>query len=346
MSGWSSQVVIADQIIIEGSNDYLLMYNGTPALGNLIASIAAMAGTDPYGNTFPAGITVGLKSNPQLQLTSNASFATLNFLSNDVNEGIPASINEEIINAGGVNEYLSQFFQGPALSTPGATGNLVMLLNSQAKDASRNAQWTVYDGVTLNTLLEVDIFQCQIGVPFVAVPTGSAPASARAYLVPGANNTGTGGASVPQLRIDAPPASGSDVDTFVSGSVIKEDRTNNNAPFTNQTPSLGAGWALGSAGGTRQSLQFRRDAFDNLVLAGVIHSTSATPASTIFTLPSVGGYRPTANQRMGVTANSGGTYSAHSLDILTTGVVSVDPAITAASVDLYIYGNPPLGHIP
>lgn len=55
MSGWSSQVVIANQLVITGSGDFLLVYNGTAAAGNLIASVAAQAGTDPFGNPYPAG---------------------------------------------------------------------------------------------------------------------------------------------------------------------------------------------------------------------------------------------------------------------------------------------------
>lgn len=45
-------------VIISGANGELLVYNPTPGVGNLRVSIAAMAGTDPYGNAFPAGIGV------------------------------------------------------------------------------------------------------------------------------------------------------------------------------------------------------------------------------------------------------------------------------------------------
>jgi hypothetical protein len=38
------------------NNAGLFFYNGTPRLGNLMFSIAATAGTDPYGNIYPAGI--------------------------------------------------------------------------------------------------------------------------------------------------------------------------------------------------------------------------------------------------------------------------------------------------
>lgn len=56
--GWSSQAVIAQLVIIEGSSDGLFMYNGTPKAGNLIASTAPAAGTDQFGNAFLSGVTV------------------------------------------------------------------------------------------------------------------------------------------------------------------------------------------------------------------------------------------------------------------------------------------------
>lgn len=49
--------VIANYVVIFGTHGSLLVYNGTPAAGNLIASIAAEPGTDAYGNTYLQGIT-------------------------------------------------------------------------------------------------------------------------------------------------------------------------------------------------------------------------------------------------------------------------------------------------
>lgn len=49
-------VVTAQEVIIEGSKGRLLVYNGTPALGTLIASIAGQAGTDKYGNEYLQGV--------------------------------------------------------------------------------------------------------------------------------------------------------------------------------------------------------------------------------------------------------------------------------------------------
>jgi hypothetical protein len=36
----------------------IFFYNGTPANGNLVLSVSAMAGTDAFGNAYPAGISV------------------------------------------------------------------------------------------------------------------------------------------------------------------------------------------------------------------------------------------------------------------------------------------------
>lgn len=55
--GWSSQAVLAQLVIIEGPNDGMFVYNGTPTLGNLIASTASQAGTDAEGNFYFAGET-------------------------------------------------------------------------------------------------------------------------------------------------------------------------------------------------------------------------------------------------------------------------------------------------
>ena len=114
-----------------------------------------------------------------------------------------------------------------------------------------------------------------------------------------------------------------------------------------QTPTLGSNWAAGSAGvGTSyQGLRYRKDDLgDTLIITGAVHSTSASPAGTIFTLPT--GYRPAVDQRPPCMANVGGTYSGHSLTIFhSTGVVSVDPAFTVISADLYVNTFLPLGNI-
>lgn len=43
-------------VVLDGGNEGLFLYSGTPADGNLIGSWAVEAGTDDYGNSYPAGI--------------------------------------------------------------------------------------------------------------------------------------------------------------------------------------------------------------------------------------------------------------------------------------------------
>lgn len=49
-------IIRARLVIISGANGGLFIYSGTPAAGNLIASIAAAPGTDPYGNAYLDGV--------------------------------------------------------------------------------------------------------------------------------------------------------------------------------------------------------------------------------------------------------------------------------------------------
>lgn len=76
--GWSNQNVIAQLVIIEGENDGLFVYNGAPALGNLIASIASAAGTDESGNAYLEGITTYFAA-------GGSTFDAINLLGNDLN---------------------------------------------------------------------------------------------------------------------------------------------------------------------------------------------------------------------------------------------------------------------
>lgn len=60
--------VVASKVIIFGTNGDLLVYQPVPGTGNLIASIAATGGTDPYGNTFLAGVVSYLNTGELAQL--------------------------------------------------------------------------------------------------------------------------------------------------------------------------------------------------------------------------------------------------------------------------------------
>lgn len=147
---------------------------------------------------------------------------------------------------------------------------------------------------------------------------------------------GTGpGASLAEIEMTA--------DVVTTNKAIQVGTAVTQFGATWQTPSLGTGWASGPSGGSFRGLRYRIDAEDNLILSGVVHTTSATPSATLFTLPA--GYRPAAGERPGITFNKAGTYTAGSLQIATTGVCTVDPVPTVTSQDAYIYATVPLGNI-
>src|SRR5258707_10299596 len=53
------------------NNKGIFYYSGTPALGNLIASIASVGGTDPFGNVYPSGLMLGGETNPYFTVDTN-----------------------------------------------------------------------------------------------------------------------------------------------------------------------------------------------------------------------------------------------------------------------------------
>lgn len=77
---WSNQGI--SLLIIQAGTGFsgLFVYNGAPATGNLIASIAPGAGTDPYGNAYPQGI-MDQSPGGTLQAVLNGASLTLNKIS-------------------------------------------------------------------------------------------------------------------------------------------------------------------------------------------------------------------------------------------------------------------------
>jgi hypothetical protein len=77
-----------------------------------------------------------------------------------------------------------------------------------------------------------------------------------------------------------------------------------------------------------------------LELYGAIHSTSAAPAATIFTLPS--GYHPTIGQNCGVVLNHTNVITADNVGISTAGAVTLSANVTVTSTDVYFNVRVPM----
>jgi len=50
--------ITGGSLVADGAAGNVLVYSGTPETGNLVGSWSALAGTDTYGNTYPAGLSV------------------------------------------------------------------------------------------------------------------------------------------------------------------------------------------------------------------------------------------------------------------------------------------------
>lgn len=131
---------------------------------------------------------------------------------------------------------------------------------------------------------------------------------------------------------------------YVTGAMVKTTDLAGTTGATWQAASgLGTGWAAGPSAGTVQALQYRLDAEDNLVLEGAVHTTSTTPAATIFTLPTA--YRPKVTRRSPGVSNSGGTATARYVEVNSTGAVSINANLTTSSTDVYFSVTVPLGNL-
>lgn len=129
-------------------------------------------------------------------------------------------------------------------------------------------------------------------------PVGTA-AQIWAILTSGTAAAVTGSATAPFFSI-ADTTDASTVDMGLSGTLIKtaSDRTQEvwHEPGTTGNPAYAStNFAAGSiASANYQHLHYHKDALDNLIVEGTFHATVALVAGayTIFSLPSVGGFRP------------------------------------------------------
>lgn len=328
---WSSQVITANKVIIEGANDYLLVYNGTPAAGNLIASIASQAGVDGFGNAYPAGIS------------ATSGFVSLSTVL--MYSGVPALGNLVTSTAGvaGADSFGNQY-------PPGVT------TYDRSNQAFANMQggvsfWgalvsgqpdTAHAGVLLSTSI-----QLIMETPVTAVL--SFLDALQMNMLSGKPGQTTGSNNTPQLGLlDA--SFSSPADLRLSGSVIKTDLTGvelHRQTVANGGVTLGTGWADDVTALGAQLIEYYQDGANNVVIVGNVHTTSATPAGVIFTL-SAGPptYRPKMLQRPPTNTRAAGVSSPNHINISSaTGAVSLTTAITAANTDVSLYCTVPLGDL-
>lgn len=108
---WSNQLVSLLILSLPGGFTGIFGYSPAPGPGNLVISITNQAGTDPYGNPYPAGIQVGAASSPQVEITPGNP-AAITFPLNDSNIGGQPTMASSIIP--GPPKYAQLAIQGPS----------------------------------------------------------------------------------------------------------------------------------------------------------------------------------------------------------------------------------------
>lgn len=128
-SGWTvnqdgsaefNSVVIRGGTVVGGTAFY---YNGAPGLGKLVMSIAATAGTDPYGNAYTAGVGVYGTADKVTARSTSGDTVTLtadapSYVSDTVSPGITFRKSTETGDGASITEYDDTFFRGMLLMSP------------------------------------------------------------------------------------------------------------------------------------------------------------------------------------------------------------------------------------
>lgn len=120
---------------IENSSGQFL-YSGTPAAGNLVASIAPTSGTDGFGNAYQSGFTVYGTSGAMTQVVGTAGSTAIKMTpSGAVHVGFTPQMEAGIANAGLANEILQTIIRSG--SPDGTTANSsAIVLDAPAADGS------------------------------------------------------------------------------------------------------------------------------------------------------------------------------------------------------------------
>lgn len=122
------------------SQSTILLYNGTPALGNLEVAIASTSGVDSFGNSYQPGVQVGIASQSQIVLNPNAANpfnsgtlqAAEQYFTTDVNQMMPGMSGAVVFNQGAANQQMATVLHCPIGNGKG----YALVLASDSDDAT------------------------------------------------------------------------------------------------------------------------------------------------------------------------------------------------------------------
>jgi hypothetical protein len=141
--GVTGGVVRARQVIISGSADGVFVYEGSPGAGTLVGSWAAAPGSDPYGNAYPQGFSVGPADGTQTQLipAGAGGAAEISFPFS-----APAMSNTPNVAAGPNGPTAAELvISGPAIAAAGSEDWVQIAMFSNAGGGTANIEFIYVD---------------------------------------------------------------------------------------------------------------------------------------------------------------------------------------------------------
>ena len=352
-----NDVVIRGGETIGGS---FLLYNGTPGAGNLVASISATAGTDPFGNAYGAGLNLGSQTGAHFGVDPSGNVYIVNSADLIVMKIVPGDDAFYVYSTAGAGAgtLVASISPAPGTDTYGNTRQAGIVSYNPANGyiaQLENAALTIGPGSNLTD--DAQIAYIVFGSnPFLTLTSPATVSDPDPVLV----LMGPGTSSNAQLQTGQVPAmivlddgGSSAAQIWVTGSIVRTSGLNGSAPATWQSAAglLAANWLIGSsASASYQGLQYRFTAEDEVWLYGAIHAGAATPTTTPFVLPAgPPSYRPAATL-----AGIGALVSTTSADALklvgrvnvaSTGQVTLGGFTIASGDNFYFNHKFPLGNI-
>jgi hypothetical protein len=158
------------------NSDGAFFYSGTPALGNLLVSIASSGGTDGEGNVYRDGFSVyDGKAVVQLHINSTVGAPALDMTTGVTSEAEHPSLYSFASNVGLANEYVTTWLIGPGSSFDNKQA-AIALVSSAANGADEASGQLIYFEPTETQIAFWDALGIHVNGSLYVTPI-SAPAA-------------------------------------------------------------------------------------------------------------------------------------------------------------------------
>ncbi len=291
------ELLVKTLLISASAGNGLFVYSGTPAPGDLIASIVGTTGTDPFGNPAQAVFNVGNQSGtgPHVGIAANGNIFISNLAGNNVVQirpdpgvmlfysGAPAHGNlvTAVAAAAGADPHANNFGEGVTVFDNVA--DVIAQLDGGTISYSSFAVGTQITVPALIDLIDAVANSASPGLELQSPGTGNTRAALRLY---GQSSDLTSPAVIHAVNAG-----------IVGDNVGFPETWHYVGAASGLGTAFGAAW--GNAGGGFSNLAFRKLASpaNEIEIQGTIATTGIAPNNNVFTLPA--GYIPANSQRFG-----------------------------------------------